>query len=173
MALGDDVPAKFQPRSIVYPASIKTGWQTVIDAGGMDDADADPITDPATDIDGTDHHDLTGFEGTTLKVRMAYDDGVSGTITSPIIQVFGRYEDPDGSNAGDWMELENGSGDIEVTLTVDTTNDASDGTLNFTRVRANTHSFDVQGCARIRIGVNTAFAATGTVTTAYLEAKVI
>lgn len=159
-----------QVRVETQVVSAASPWSTVIDAGGMDDQDAATITAPATEIVLSTRHIFrsNGRKGTFITARMAYDDGVSG-VTSPVVKLFGRYRDKDFTS--DWQILENKAGSITSTVTVDTTNDVSDGTLNFTHPDADNHVWDCVGCNEFLFGVETAFAATGTVTTAYLEAR--
>ena len=153
----------------VVEAALAAPWTTVIDAGGVDGADASPITDPDTDITASDHHifvrDMN--RGMFVTARMVYDDGISG-VTNPIIKLFGRHDSNDM-----WQILENLNGDIAVTIAVDLTNDVSDGTLNFTHPDGSTHVWDCFGCNEFLFGVETKLSATGIVTTAYLEVKVI
>lgn len=168
MALGDPVNANTDTGNSSTPQSMTARWNTVIDAGGLDDADAATITDPDAEITTSNRHILNRQgKGTLLLLRAVYDDGVSG-VTSPVVQVFGRADDSE-----PWTCLANKAGDFKVTITFDTTNDASNGTLNFTNPDWTNHVWDCQGCEQLLVGVATAASGTGTFTTAYLEAKVI
>ena len=173
MAIGTDSSfeqeqTRTHVKEIVRPVQIECKWDTMIDAGGPNTQDASTITDPDAEItNSTSHIFAIKGRGTTLRLRLMYDDGIS-SVTSPIINVFGRF-----SSDEVWQRLQNKSGDTNVTLTVDTTNDVSDGTFNFTLVDADDHAFDLDGCAQVLVGIKTALAATGTVTTATIQGKVI
>lgn len=153
----------------VVESALGAPWVTAIDAGGMDAADASPITDPDADITASDHHifERDMNRGMFVTARMVYDDGISG-VTDPVVKLFGRYNSDD-----KWQILENLNGDIAVTIATDLTNDVSDGTLNFTHPDGSTHVWDCFGCNEFLFGVETKLSATGNVATAYLEVKVI
>ena len=153
----------------VVEAALGAPWITAIDAGGMDDQDAATITDPDTNITLATRHifERDMNRGMFVTARMVYDDGISG-VTDPVVKLFGRHNSDDM-----WQILENLNGDIAVTIPTDLTNDVSDGTLNFTHPDGNTHVWDCFGCNEFLFGVETKLSATGIVTTAYLEVKVI
>lgn len=176
MAIGDpQVLDWVGDASLVVPGSVIVPWRTVIDAGGMDDTDSN-TTRPDLIAD-SDHHDLTipVAIGTNVLVSMKYAAGATPS-TDPVIRVYGRFENTKAipKIEGRWMELENGTGDTNVTLTTASSTDVSDGSFKWTRVRANTHVFDRKGCNRIRFVVVTAFAVSGgSAATATLEATCI
>lgn len=151
------------------PVSVQSDWQTVIDAGGVDGADATPITNPAAEMAATDHHALlTEVRGTTVLLRVKYDDGISA-VTPAVIQVFGGSGTVTNLGVADIYEpLFDAAGNHQITMTVDTTNDVSDGTFNWT----DPVELDFNGCAVVIVGIHTAFSGTGTYTTATLEAKI-
>jgi hypothetical protein len=160
----------------ILPVSASSKWFTVITAGGMDDQDAATITNPTTEItlstrnivlrgwqdDGTDGPN----EGVLLIVRLAYDDGLT-SITDPVIKVFGRDNDDEV-----WTLLETVGGTVTATIATAAT-DVTDGTMLYTTPDLSADAWDTQGCRQILIGVETALAGTGTVTTAYLQAKLL
>jgi len=151
----------------VAPVSLTSGWVTVIDAGGMTVQDAATITDPTAEITNSTRHILRrNGVGTTLLVRMAYDDGIT-SITNPVIKVFGRTPDQQ------WQLLKTRAGALNATITTAVATDCSDGTLNWTTSDYDAQAWDCLGCGEILIGIETALAATGTTSTAYLEAKFI
>src|SRR3990167_9218005 len=133
---------------ITAPVSVTSRWTTIIDATGMDDVDAVTITDPNAEIITAMRHVFrrAGKAGTLLRLRLAYDDGVTVT-TEPIIKVFGRTE----SDA--WEILPNLDGTLSVTMQIALTTDASDGTLNFTTPGKTEHTWDCDGCDEIIVGV--------------------
>lgn len=169
MALGTTVNARFDTRAtLTCPVSASTAWKTIIDAGGVNAADAATVTDPAAEVTRSTTHIIRreNLAGTTLRLRMAYDDGIT-SVTSPTVKVFGRCgTDP-------WQLLKNKAGALNAELTVDLTNDASDGTLNYTTPDVNTHSWDCDGNDEILVAVEIALAATGTVSTAFIQGKFI
>ena len=170
MALGSDINAQFEGSTPVTPVSAAGPWHTVIDAGGMDDTDGggNP-TNPETQIDGTDHHDLRRDrknQGTTVLFSVGYDDGLTG-VTSPVIRIFGKFDKDDANER--WTMLPDANGSTDITVTADETNDVTDGTLKYTKPI----SVDGLGFNDFRFGVKTAIAGTGTVTNAIGQAKLI
>lgn len=164
-AVGVNRTSKFNAYTqMQVPISGLSEWVTVIDAGGVDNADASPLVNPDTEIDdSTDHlFDMEVRGGTGIVVRYAYRGAVT---VSPVIRVFGRT-----STSEDWMVLTNRGGDDTATLTVDTTNDGTDGTDKFTTVSLDNHYFDTQGCRYIWVGVQTAHTG-GTASVSYIQVK--
>jgi len=152
---------------VSYPVSGTARWVTAIDSGGADDQDAATITNPTTEITASTRHipNRNFKSGTTLVVRLAYDDG-AGTLTNPVIRVFGRS----GSDA--WQVLRNKSGSLTATITTATSTDPADGTYKYTVPDLNDNAWDCQGCDQILIGIETAFAAgSGTAANAFVQAK--
>ena len=173
MAFGKEVVAQLSHVArMTRPTQIPVPWQTLIPAGGMDDQDAATITDPTAEIEGganaANRYVLkVRQKGTTLRMRMKYDDGLTG-ITDPKIKVFGRY-----NAAEQWQILKTKDNALNATMTTVLASDVSDGTFNWTTPDPNKHSFDLDGVDEVAFGVETALAATGDVTTATLEVKVI
>lgn len=175
MALGTtiDVSSNYgdTDAQFVAQSGIVSKWFTVIDAGGADDQDAATITDPAAEITAATRKKITTKgRGNHLALRLVYDDGVSA-VTNPSLAVFGRVETAAGTEL--WERLRTLGNSRTVALAVDTTNDASDGTLNYTDVVLEDTVVDLNGCDEILVGVETAFAATGTVTSAYVQGKIL
>lgn len=155
---------------ISRPSQIPAPWQTVIPAGGLDDQDAATITDPTAEIaDGGNLRNVLKIakKGTTLRIRMKYADSLT-SITDPKIKVFGRYSATD-----PWQILKTKDNALNATMTTVLASDVSDGTFNWTTPDPNKHSFDLDGVDEVAFGVETPLAATGDVTTATLEVKVI
>lgn len=152
---------------LVSPVSM---WATSIDAGGMTSADASTITNPDSSITASTRHIVTrgNAGGRYLQARLVYDASAGGTITNPVIKVFARRQ------AGDaWQIMPNVNGSISVTLTLDTTNDVSDGTYKRTMISPTLTTWDLCGCNQFLIGVETAVAhSTGTASLAYLETRI-
>lgn len=172
MAIGSTIVAAGSPRTgmqAVVPMSASSGWLTIIDAGGMVVQDAATITNPTTQITSSTRHLFRRMGlGTTLLLRMGYDDGISGAITSPIVKVFGRS---DANQA--WDLLTTKSISLTSTITVTQATDVQDGTYGYTTVSAVTQAWDCLGCSEFLVGVETIFSATGTVNTAFLQGKFI
>lgn len=166
-AIGSNVISPHAARAMfTTPVSGITPWVTVMDAGAIDTADASPLIDGDSIDDSTDHtFDMDWFGGTGVVVRVTYQGSVS---TSPVIKLFGRHSDSE-----EWQVLVNRAGDSVVTMTVDTTNDGSDGgspATRYTTVSIEDHYFDAQGCRYIRPGVQTAQSG-GTSSVATLQMK--
>lgn len=161
-------------RNRTYPVSVISDWFPLLTAGAIDTADnsGSVIRNPGG-ITAADHNlvnvatvNVEGSVGTSLMMRMQYDDGIT-SVTPPVIQVFGR------DNDGNWMPLPNRALSFEVTFTPDLTNDSADGTYYYTRVDMEDHVVDMLGCTKILCTVKTALAATGTVSTATLQGKIV
>lgn len=147
-------------------------WFTLI-SGGMNSADAAPITDPASEITASTRFLTVPPRGTSLVVRLKYDDGITFS-TDPIIQVFGANKKSNGTR--EYFKLFNENGSHTVTIAAAETTDVSDGTDNWTDTIKNAGNafFDMLGASEILVGVNTAAAVSaGDVTLVSLEGKVV
>lgn len=172
MPLGADQRIHTDPRpdGISRPAQIPTPWATLIDAGGMDDIDAAPSVNPDLVTDADHHIGKVGKRGTTLRLRMRYDDADAGTITNPQVVVFGRYDSSD-----QWMILLNKAGSRISVIAVDVTNDVTDATDKWTLSHQENNAYDLEGCDEVIVLVEVAYAETGAgdASLALLEAKII
>lgn len=170
MALGSSIQSLSAPTrgyQTVAPVSMTSGWQTLIDAGGVTVQDAATITNPTTQITASTRHIFQRKSaGTNLILRMKYDDGLT-TITSPVVKVFGR------TGGGAWEVLKSRAAALTATLTATTATDSQDGTYSYTVVDFSTQAWDCLGCEEILVGIETALAATGTTSTATIEGKFI
>ncbi len=178
MAFAGDIVSqtKFIDR-IVRPSQIPVPWVTVITAGGLDTAAvANPLINVTDDIqNGANAAFLKvlkiGKKGTTLRLRMKYDDAEDeSTNTDPIIKVFGRYD-----STQQWEILPNKAGALFCTMTLDISHNVTDGTDFWTSPDANEHSFDLNGVDEVVFGVEVEYTAGagGNEALATLEAKVI
>lgn len=170
MTLGSPVVAQlsFIDR-VVRPAQIPNPWVAAVDAGGVDNSDGSPIQNPTSEITETTTHIVkVGKKGTTLRVRCAYLSGTSTVTTSPIIQVFARYNSND-----PWQKLTNKSGDHLVTLTLVLTTDVDDGTFLYSDVDPDDHSWDLDGCDEVLIGIHTIVNLDAGEASVKIQAKVI
>jgi hypothetical protein len=155
---------------VVAPVGLIEPWFTAISAGGMIVQDAATITNPTTQITSPTRNRFYRSSlgiGTNILVRMGYATALTA-ITSPVIKLFGRYNSTEA-----WQLLKNKSLTITTTVTADTTNDVTDGTLKYTTTDFSLTAFDSLGCNEFIFGVQTILAGTGTVNTAILQAKII
>lgn len=170
MPLGADLTAKSDPvrhNGSFTPVSMSAAWQTVIDPGGVTVQDAATITNPDTQITASTRHKLLrGARGTSLLLRMRYDDALTVT-TAPVVKVFGK-------SSGDvaWQLLKTRAAALNATLSVNAA-DTTDGTDKFTIADFDTLAWDCLGCDTFLVGIETALAGTGTTSTATIEAKLI
>ena len=160
--------------NLVRPSQIASAWQTVIGAGLMDDDDnsTSVITNPGSPESSRDLV-RTGLAGTTLLVTMQYDDGVTSVSANSVIEVFGRCLKSD--NDDPWQRLYNKEDTpvFDVTMTIDITNDVTDGTDKWTKVDAKVHAFDLLGCNELLFLVKTLLNTDANDALAKLLAKVI
>lgn len=172
MALGETVEVQADPRKIsdaVSPTSLTSTWETIIDPGGMIIQDAASIQDPSADISSSTRHIFQRKgKGTLLLLRMAYPASL-GTITDPIVKVFGR------ANANEeWQLLQTRAGSNTVTIETDTANDTNNGVTAYTIPNYSAQCVDCLGCDQLLVGVQTILAAgSGTPDSASLEGKFI
>lgn len=127
---------------MVATGSVRSYWETAIDAKngsvtGLDTADASTVTNPDTQCATSTHHILQRRgRGTNVALSIKYPAG-SATTTAWIGGVMGRDK-----SSGKWRRLYNKNGDLEITITPDTANDASDGTYQYTPVHPLNHIAD-------------------------------
>lgn len=162
--------AEFPFHEVSKPIGATYAWKQVLDAGAVDDTDngGSDITNPDAQIGDSDHHPLkVNRRGTFIQVRLVYDDGLTG-ITDPVIQLFGRHNEDEA-----WQRLKNLNDEVDITLATDTALDVTDGTFQYTDPDPQTHTIDLDATDEVFIGVKTALAATGDVTTAVVQAKLI
>lgn len=144
----------------VYIASMETDWQSLSNTSV---ATIDAVTTVAvTDIinlsgDSSRREAIVG-SGTNLIVRLKYDAANTSTGVDPIIQVLGidHSLDNNGTPAGKYHWLLNGSESKTATLALDETNDINDSVWKYTDVTRDT-TFDLQGSAQFIIFIKIAF----------------
>lgn len=170
MALGATVPAavlhnEFQK---TLPFSLTSGWQSLIDAGGLIVQDAAIITNAATQITNSTRHVFNRVgQGTVLLTTMKYDAGLT-ISTAPVIKVFGRT----GSDI--WLPVRmRNSSQISASLVNSSTTDGTDGTFKYTTPDYNLQAWDCIGYEEILVGVETILAGTGTVNNAALLGRFV
>lgn len=162
-------PSEVQPVAMV---GMPSSWFTAILAGatGPNAQDAALITNPTTQITPASHRLFTyNGRATRAALRLKYDDGVTAP-TSPVVAMFGRTR-TSASVVTTWERLYTLGAAARATLTIDLTNDVADGTYKYTSASLEDQTFDANGCNEFAVGVETAFAGTGTVNTSEIECK--
>lgn len=161
------------PARLTAPGSLGSAWDIVIAAGGLDDADAAAITDPATQIDAEsagDHYDLQPAAGEGLLLAMAYPAAVTAITTQLQVNVFGF----DGAY---WHRLKDAAGNTAITLTAAPSTDVQSTVGGVThKVTQPVVIPDAHASRTLRFGVIVALAGTtpiGNEPAAMLLAKVI
>jgi hypothetical protein len=145
----------------VVPVSIISDWIDCCLTPETADNSGSTITNPAGVTDFLARLLSNVGRGTTAQIRLKYDDGITGE-TSPVVQPFGL----DGN--GSPQRLVNASGTHELTLTMDLTNDVTDGTYKFTQPV----EVDMDGNRDILVAIKTAFNGTGTKNNATIQVRV-
>ena len=172
MALGSNVSAGFDATPVrgklTISAQLVSQWVQIIDNGGLETQDASTLTDPDTDINNsTTHIFVAGGRGSTLLLRMKYDDTVVPNV-DPILRVYGRH-----SSADKWDAIPNSAASITTAIVTIVTTDVSDGTDNWSTVLA-AETFPMLGCDEFLVGVQTVLGVSaGDATLSTLEAKVV
>lgn len=158
---------------VTVPSSAITGWTVMVPAGSATTADsAGVLKNPGTLTRNLNTLVREQGIGTFFIPQLVYNDDI-GTVTSPVIRVYGRYNSDD-----PWLPLANKSGDLTVTLTVAQITDveftSGAKTFGMTSVVGDDYQFDVLGCGEILVLVSTAFAASsGTPADGYIRGKII
>lgn len=156
---------------LTVPVSITSTWFTAVDATGPNTQDASTVTNPTTQITAAAKRLCeTKGRATRATFRLKYNQDVS-TPTSPVIAVFGRTR-VGATEVGPWERLWTLGATATATLTLDTTNDVTDGSYKTTSSTLESQTFDLMGCNEFLVGVQTAFAASGgTVNDSTIECK--
>lgn len=186
MALGTPVdvkPIQSFHHGLVRPTQIIVPWVEIIRNGGVETQDnASEITEPtgtgAQINNATTSILKVGKAGTKLRLRLKYDDAITTFSTSPVFMVFGR--NTINKVAQPWQRLVNLCGNTLVTIDHDkggsgeTVTDVTDGADMYTQPHPADHTFDLDGCDEIIVGVITIIVvAAGDATLVSLWAKVI
>jgi len=151
------------PGQTSIPVSGISQWRTANTAINV--ADASTVTNPNTQVTRYTTPIIKRSGGTTLRVRMGYDQALV-VSQAPVVKVFGR------TGADAWQLIKSVRGNVSETLAVAGT-DVTDGTFDYTTSDQLIHSWDCDGCDELLIVVETPLAGTGTVTTAFLQFKFI
>lgn len=147
----------------VVTCGVVTDWIDICTAPETADNGGSTVTNPGAITRSTQNWFKPCGLGTQVLVRLKYDAGVSGTITSPVVQVFGR------DSAQCPQRLVDGSGNHEQTVTVDATNDVTDGTYKYTAAK----TVNIHGNLELLAAIKTAFNATGTLSNSTVQVRVI
>lgn len=163
-ATGTIVPTVIQagglkPESTKVPVSIITDWATVCDAPTTSDNSGSTVVNPGGISRSNQNWLQMAGVGTTVQFRLRYP--TAGTVsTQVVVQPFGR------DSAAVPERLVDTSGTHVFTLTVDTTNDARDGTYSYTQP----YEVDANANKEVLIAVKTALAGTS-LTNAVIQAR--
>lgn len=146
----------------MVPVSVISDWVDLCTAPETADNSGSTVVAPLGITRAEQFRLFTRGIGTTLQIRLKYDDGAS-TLTSPVVQPFGF----DGNNSP--QKLVDADGTHELTLTLDDTSDVQDGTYKYSQPV----EVDMDGCASVLVAVKTAFNATsGTETNSAIQVRV-
>lgn len=147
----------------VVTCGVVTDWLDICTAPETADNGGSVVTNPGAITRSTQNWFAACGLGTQVLVRLKYNAGISGSITSPVVQLFGR------DSAGCPQRLVDGSGTHEQTVTVDTTNDVTDGTYKYTAAK----TINIHGNLELLAAIKTAFNATGTLNDSAIQVRVI
>ena len=168
MALGTPVdvkPIKSFHHGLVRPTQIIVPWVKIIDNTGVDTADngGSVIDDPDVQITNSTTHILkVGQAGTKLRLRIRYDDEITSFSTPPVFNVFARNTIDE--VAQPWQRLVNLCGNADISIAQDNVEsmvDVFDGETaknQYTQSHPADHTFDMDGCDEVLVGVHTALA---------------
>lgn len=167
------------------PTGVSSNWTKIVVAkgrgatpadGGPEVADAATIVNPTTEIVLSTRIPINfvGRGTEFVGFRLGYNSN-AGTLTSPVVAVFGRTEIGNGSYDA-WQLLPNLAGDLSFTLTANATTDivTAIGGTNYkhTHLDPTLNVIAREGCDQIVLGVLTAFNATsGTEDDSWIECK--
>lgn len=171
--LTGDTNSMNQSREQIVPVSGVSVWETCIPdyttlPPGLATADANPITNVATSILDVRRVFNCKQMGTHVAFRIAYPTGTVTVTTNAALAVFGRTGTSDG-----WQRLKSISGNTQLLIALDLTNDITDGTSKRSYVDPVDHVFDRMGCNEFVVCVETALNLDGTLErSAYLEHKI-
>lgn len=150
------------PIEAVVSCGVVSDWIDICIAPEATDNSGSTVVNPGS-ISRSDQNwkALCAF-GSQLLVRLKYDASVT-LPTSPVVQLFGK------DSAGIVSPLVDGSGTHPQTLTIDLTNDVTDGSYKYTSAKA----MNIAGCKDVLAAIKTAFAGTGTVNNSAIQVRVI
>lgn len=147
-------------------------YTTLLGAGRCTTQDAATVVNPESSLTTT-YHKVVNFghdnDFTHVSLQFGYDPSLTG-ITNMTGALFGRHRAVDGS-VDNWRVLRNRGGNRSCTFACVAATDTQDGSLCRTEVDESEHVFFRDGCNEFVWGVETAFAGTGTTTTAVLNIK--
>lgn len=135
------------PSTITYtrPVSTMTDWVMVCDDPATADNAGSTVVNPGGITRSAQRKCKMIGSGTTAAIRLRYP--TAGTVTTaPVVQVFGF------DSAGIPERLVDATASHALTLTVDTANDARDGTYSYTQPV----EVDVNACTEFLVAVKTA-----------------
>jgi len=175
MALGTSINA-----SIVHPAgqsqtiplSCSSPWSSSI-LTDLSVVDAATLVDPTTQITASSRRTIyRRGAGTYMLLQALYPRAAAVLTTNPLLVVFGRTVAPDGT-VGDWNLLTNDSGDSQIEIELDPTNDADDMSTYKRSTVKSTHWVDCQGYDEFIVGNIRATVLDVSAATAYYRARFV
>lgn len=137
----------------VYPMSLSSGFIDMTDPTVRVSLDSATLTRPTTQC-GTDKYARRreANRGTLMVIQAVYDASASGTLTSGVFEVWGRYS---GSDEAGFIRLQNKAGKPSATMSLSLSGDATDGTYRYSQIDNDDHIFDGLGCDEFVVGCTT------------------
>lgn len=156
---------------VVAPVGLSGNWKNIIDGGGVATADNASITNPSTQIVTATTHVFSKTTGTFVSLRLLHQG--TGTLTSPVVVLFGRNRKQTGT-AFRRLYNQDATPIFAVTLTCVLATDLTEtfagpvgstgnpyglpqGNYQATDVNPKTHVWDMMECDEFLVGVQTAF----------------
>lgn len=138
---------------VIRPVSTVTNWGTACDDASASDNSGSTVVNPGGITRSAQHKLQMGGRGTTVQIRLKYL--TSGTVTQTlVVQAFGL------DSSGAPQRLLDSTGTHAISVPVDTTNDARDGTYSYSE------AVEVDAQANTEVIVTVKTPTTGTATTA-------
>jgi hypothetical protein len=149
---GTMVPSN-KPSYFTHPASIQSDWQDACTAPETADNGGSSVVNPQAITRADQNWVYPQLKGTTLMIRLKYNDDVAATITNPVVQPFGIDGTGVGESAAFPQALTDADGTHELTLTLTIASDVTDGTFKYTPPV----EVDIDANTAVLIAIKTAF----------------
>ena len=162
-ATGGQVPS--------LPMSVSGPWSAWV-LQDLSTIDAATITNPETQITASTRRTwLRQFVGTSLQLQAVYPRAAALKTTDPLALVWGRSIV--NGTALPWNLLTNDNGDSQITIEIDPTNDADDGsTYKYSTVKS-TNWIDSQGYDEFIVGLARAAVLDVSVATGFIRLRTL
>jgi len=153
------------------PMSISAPWSAWV-LQDLSTIDAATITNPETQITAATRRTwLRQFVGTSLQLQAVYPRAAALKTTDPLALVWGRSIV--NGTALPWNLLTNDNGDSQITIEIDPTNDADDGsTYKYSTVKS-TNWIDSQGYDEFIVGLARAAVLDVSVATGFIRLRTL